>query len=425
MSNRTYTPGAGNSPFGNLQANPQSANYITDSGYSATGTNLLQKAIEYAIYEAVPEQYYALKLLFAKGWADRASDEFEFVEKTFGRTALASTSTASAVSAVAGSEVTQVIPMTADSVTRIQPNDYIFYPDNVTKAIVRSISSLNVTVASQTSVGLPAVASGDIFSIGGPVMADGENAFYHYDRMQTVTRYNYVQMFLRARRWTRMELQKYENLGTTDYLIKDKAETMEQLRTDLFVTFFNGTRGEFKMSSTIPAKTMGGIFPSMVAAGSMSANPTTAGLRAAFEQLAFATNYKQEGGVRFLYGSPETIYQFSKVFKDPGLRYAPNDTIAKMDLLEYRFGNMRFVPVGCQLFNELSCFPAQWQKKVLCLDQETIQPVKVKGIPAMESGSTLDKGANGTREDFKDYWVGANLGLQFNNPLGSFYMDLQ
>ena len=42
----------------------------------------------------------------------------------------------------------------------------------------------------------------------------------------------------------------------------------------------------------------------------------------------------------------------------------------------------------------------------------------------MNSGATLDKGAAGTREAFKDWYVEANLSLQFNNPLGSFYLDV-
>ena len=424
MSNRTYAPGAGNNPFGNLPANPQSANYITDSGYSATGTILLKKAIEEAIYNSVPQQYYALKLLFQKQFKDVLSDEFEYLEKTFGRTPLTVTTTASAVSASAGAEVTQVIPMSSDSITRIAINDIICYPDG-TKAIVRSFSGNNVTVASNTSVGLPAIAATDVFSIGGPLMGDGDNAFYHFDRMQTVTRYNYVQTNMtRVSRWAKIELLKYQNLGTTDYLQKNKAETMEQLRTDLFVTLFNGTKGEFKTSSTIPAKTTGGIFPSMVAAGSMSGNPTTASLVSQFKTLAFKTNYKQEGGTRMIYGTPELLHELSGAFKDPGLRYAPNDSISSMDLKQYEFGGMKFVPVPCQLFNEQSCFPATWQRKLLILDQETIQPVKLKGLPAFDSGSTLDV-SQGTRDDFKDWWVKANIGLQFNNPLASFTLDVQ
>lgn len=424
MSNRTYTPGAGNSPFGNLQANPQASNYQTDSGYAATGSILLQKAIRKAIFDAAPEQYNALKLVFEKEIEEVGSDEFEFLEKTFGRSALEATNAPVAVVAVPGSEVTQVIAMTAASVTHVQPDDIIVYPDG-TKAIVRSIASLNVTVASQTGLGLPAVTIGDIFAVQSTIAGDGANSFSHYDRMETVTRYNYIQLFLRASRWSRIELQKYINQGTTNYLDMDKMEKMKQLRTDLFVSFFNGTRGEFRLASTIPAKSMGGIFPTMQAAGAMTGNPTIAGLRTQFESLAFKTNYKKEGGVRMIYATDEMLYELSKVFKDPGIRYAPSDRVADLNLYEYKLGTQRFVPVPCELFKEQSCFPASWQRKILVLDQETITPVKMKGIPSMDSGETLDKGKNGTREGFKDWYVEANLSLRFNNPLGSFTLDVQ
>lgn len=424
MSQQVYTPGTGNSPFGNLQTNPQASNYETDSGYSATGSILIAKAIKEAIFDASPEQYKALRLVFEKGIEDVNNDEFEFLEKTFDRTAVEATSSPVAVAAVPGSEVTQVIAMTADSVTRIAPDDIIVYPDG-TKGIVRTIATLNVTVASQTSQGLPAVAAGQIFSIQAPLYADGASAFSHYDRMQTVTRYNYVQQFLRAERWTRVELLKYQNSGTTNYLDLAKKVKMNQLRTDLFVSYFNGTRGEFKLASGLAAKTMGGIFPTMVSAGAMSGNPTIAGLPTTFETLAFKTNHKKEGGVRFVYGTDEMLYILSKSFKQDGIRYAPNDKIADLNLTEYRLGTQRFVTVPCELFKEASCFPPSWARKLLVLDQETIQPIKMKGLPAFEQGDTLDKGTNGTREGFKDFWVGANLSQRFNNPLGSFYIDVQ
>jgi hypothetical protein len=424
MSQVTYTPSTANAPYGNKVANPQSANYITDSGYSATGNNLLQKAIKSAIFDASPEDYKALRLLFEKEMIEKVSDEFEFLEKTFGRTAVEATSAPVAVVASAGNEVTQVIAMTADSVTRIAVNDMIIYPDG-TKAIVRTIATLNVTVASLTSVGLPAVAAGDVFAILGPAYADGQSDFSHYDRMSVVTRYNYLQRFLRADRWTRMELLKYQNAGTTDYLDVARAEKMEQLRVDLFVAYFNGTRGEVKLANGTPAKTMGGIFPTMVAAGVMSGNPTVAGLPSQFETLALKTNFKKKGSTRFLFGCEEMLYILSKSFKQEGVRYEPNSRIADLNLTEYKIGNQSYVPVSCELFREPSAFPAAWARRILCLDVATIRPVKMKGLPAFESGETLDKGKNGTREEFKDFWVGGNISQEFNNPQGCFYLDVQ
>lgn len=424
MSQTVYTPGTGGAPFGNLNANPQESRYQGDSGYSPTESILLEKAVHKAIFDAAPKQYSALRLIFEKAMQEEPSDEFEFLEKTFGRRALEATSSPVAVAASPGNEVTQIIAMTADSVASISVNDTIVYPDG-TKAIVRTIAALNVTVASQTSVGLPAVTSGDIFSIQAPINADGNDSFSHYERMNTVTRYNYIQLFLRAARWGRIELQKYENLGRTDYLAKDKAERMNQLRTDMFVSFFNGTRGEFKLANGIAAKAMGGIYPTMTAAGAMSGNPTTAGLKSTFETLAFKTNFKVEGGTRMIYGCSEMLYEVSKVFKEPGIRYAPSDRIADLNLMQYNIGTMKFVPVPTELFREQSCFPATWAKKLLILDQETITPVKMKGIPATDMGSTLDKGPNGSREGFKDWFVEGNLSLMFNNPAGSFSIDIK
>lgn len=424
MSNKVYAPGTGNAPFGNLTTNPIGSNYNTDSGYGATESILIQRAIREAIFDSAPEQFKALRLVFEKGMEEYNLDEFTFLEKTFGRTAVESTAIVAGVAAVPGAEVNQVIAMTADSVTRIQPDDVICYPDG-TKGIVRTVAALNVTVYSMTGKALPAVAVGDVFSITSAIAGDGATGFSHYDRMETVERYNYIQLFLRAQRWTKLELLKHENAGTTNYLALNKEEKMNQLRVDLFVSFFNGTRGEFKLASGLPAKAMGGIFPTMQDAGAMAGTPTTASLVSQFTSYAFKTNHKKEGGVRMIYGTDEMLYELSKAWKEPGIRYAPNDRIADLNLTEYKLGTQRFVPVVCELFKEPSCFPASWARKLLILDQETIQPVKMKGLAAFDSGSTLSKGNNGTREGFKDWYVEANLSLRFNNPLGSFTLDVQ
>jgi hypothetical protein len=423
MSQRTYTPGIGNAPFGNVNTNPQASQYGAESGYTAQESLLIAKAIKEAIFDAAPDQYNALKLVFEKGFTEYNNDEFEYLEHTFGRSALEANAVVVAQPAVAGAVQTQVIAFTAATISHVGQDLILVYPDG-TKGIVRSIIGLNVTVESQTSAGLPAVAVGDIFSIQSTIYGDGENGFSNYERLEVITRYNYIQQFLRACRWGRVELLKHQNSGTTNFLEKDKKEKMRQLRTDLFNSFFNGTRGEFRLASGLPVKSMGGVFPTMVNAGSMNANPTLAGLRAAFEKLAFATNHKKEGGTRMIYATDEMLYELSKIFKDPGTRYAPSDKVADMNLTEYKMGSMRFVPVSCELFKDQSCFPKDWNRKMLVLDQETINPVKMKGLPAMETGTTLSKGPNGTRENFEDTWYGANLSLEFNNPLGSFYLDV-
>jgi hypothetical protein len=213
-------------------------------------------------------------------------------------------------------------------------------------------------------------------------------------------------------------------MGTTDYLDKDKQQKIKQLRIDLFNSFFNGVRGELTGKSGYAMKSMGGIYPTMLSAGSAFANPTAAGLKAAFESLAFQTNYKAEGATRFIYGTDEMLNIFSEVYKQPGLRYEPANETANLKLKKIELGSMNFVLVPCELFKEKSCFEASWSRRILVLDQDTISPVKMKGLPQLEMGET-DNRSKGSRENFTDFWVGGQLSLEFNNPVSSFHMQIQ
>lgn len=426
MSNFVYEPGQQNSPFGNLVANPQGSFYATESGFTTETTNLLQKDIREALFDAAPMQYTALKLVFAREPEQKLLDEFEYLEYTFGRNPLEVNTNAAAVAASAGNQVTQNIVITAASMDYVSLDMVITYPNNDEGVITAINTGTNtITVGSLTSQGLPAVVAGDLLAFRSTIEGDGQDDISYYDRLETITRYNYIQFFIRAQRWDRVEYQKYVNAGTTDYLEVGRKQKIKQLRTDLFVSYFNGHRGEYQISGGNIAKSMGGIYPTMVNAGSLSSNPTTAGLKNAFEQLAFASNYKAEGETRFIYGTQEMLYLFSEIYKQPGLRYQPGDKVANLDLQMIEFGGMKFAMVPCELFKEPSCFPTEWARKILVLDQESIKPVVMKGIPAMEMGSTLDRGQNGTRENFKDWFVAAQLSLEFNNPLGSFYIDVQ
>ena len=129
MSNTNYTPGIGNLPFGNRETNPQGSFYNPESEYTAVETNLIQKAIREVIFDAAPAQYNSLKVLFSKPYAEKNLDEFEYLEKTFGRSPIESTAIVPAQVAVPGAHVTQVIPLTAASLDRVSPDLIIIYPD--------------------------------------------------------------------------------------------------------------------------------------------------------------------------------------------------------------------------------------------------------------------------------------------------------
>lgn len=424
MSNTTYTPGLGNLPFGSNETNPQASQYGIESEYSPNEEILIAKAIRKIIFDAAPAKYNSMKLLYSKPFKEYGLDEFEYLEKTFGRSVVVSNAVVGLQAAVPGAHQTQVIAMTAATVDKLSIDLILVYPDN-THGVVTAIAGNNVTINSLANAGLPAVAVGDEFAVEATIRADAMDSFSNYGRMETITRYNYIQFFLRAQRWGRVELQKYKNQGTTNYLQLDMDEKVKQLRIDMFNSYWNGQRGEYTIAGGHIAKSMGGINPTMLAGSSATANPTVAGLKAAFESLAFATDFKVEGGTRFIYATSEILNEFSNIYKQPGLRYAPNDHIADLNLMKIELGGQNFVLVPCELFREKSCFPADWQRKIFVLDQDTISPVKMKGIPQFEMGGTLAMGKNGTREDFEDFWVRGQLSQEYNNPQGGFIIDVQ
>jgi hypothetical protein len=402
--------------------NPEGSQYATE--FSLNETILLKKAISETIFDAVPEKYKTLRLLFDKPVAYENDDVFTYLEKTFGRTALR-------VLTGADSSSEQTIVLTSGGGNNISASKIIVYPNN-RKGVVKSVSGDTIVVVPLNGqAALPLVSTNDYFAIQGSVIADGMNFLMHYDRMSKVERYNYIQLMQRDKRWTRMEMQKFQNSGTTNYFDLDKKEQLDLLLQDMFCSFWNGERGEANVyvpgtsaANYYRGKTMGGIFPLMVSAGSATASGVTeATLQETFEALAFATDYKREGAVRFIFGTQKLLYALSKAYKEVGTRYAPNDKIADLNLMEYRIGSMRFVPVETELFKEKAMFPVTWASRLFVLDLDTIQPVCMRGYQPIETGETNPKGVNGSINDYKEWWVQGMLSLKMNNPLSSFYID--
>ena len=425
MSNFNYEPGVQNAPFGLPNANPQSSNYAAESAFNAQETNLLRKDIKEALWDTAPAQYNAMKLLFSMSPVQKNSDEFEYLEYTFGRNPLTTTTSPAAVPASPGNIVTQTVDVDNASLEKLSKGVTVLYPNNE-EGVIQNVVGNTVTIGSLANVGLPAITAGDLLSVRGTIIGDGMDSFLQYQRTETITRYNYIQRFQRARRWDNWELKKFQNTGTTNFLEVDKKEVVDQLRIDMFNSFINGHRGEYVIDTVgTKAKSMDGIFPSMERAGSANATATMSTLQSTFQTLAFRTNYKAEGATRYIIGSDESIFAFSQIYKESLTRYAPNDTIANLNLSQIKLGSQNWVLMNCELFREQSCFPAVWAKRLLFLDLETIRPVMMKGTPQMNMGQTLSKKNQGTREDFTDFWAEAQLSLEMNNPLSSFWIDLQ
>lgn len=408
-------------PWNTLQ--PTGSEYATEFSYDET--LLIRRAISREIFDAVPKKYAALRLLMDKPVSYEANDVFTYLEKTFGRVALKVSSETS------NDGTTAVIVLSSGGGNNVSINKILTFPSNV-KGIVKVVSTDTITVVKMNGgTALPTVVSGDYLSIQSTVIADGQNFLTHYDRMKKIERYNYIQLMHRDKRWTRKEMTKFANLSTTNYYDLDKKEQLDLLLQDMFISLWNGQRGEVNItvpgtdgSAPYKAMTMGGIFPLMVAAGAASATGVTkATLQESFEGLAFETDYKTEGGVRFIFAQNALLYELSKTWKETGLRYRPDDTIGDLNLSIYKIGDMQFVPVATELFKEISCFPATWQHRMFVLDTDTIHPTCMQGYQSIETGETASKGQSGSLNDYTEWWIQGMLSLKFNNPLSSFYMD--
>jgi len=416
--------------------NPEGSTYA--STFSHDTTALLRKEIERVIFDKAPKQYDAMKILNMLPTKTKKADEFTYVEKVWTRQALE-------VSTWTHGTKTLVLAGTYATVgdLNLQTN-FKFYDPNGVQYIIKTVNhsasadtsavvieKVNTTGSSWTPI-LGDFAAADVLTVAGALAADGMDEIGTGNKVQTVQRYNYFEMFQRAQVWTPLQLLNMKNNGTTDIMDYQKKENLEQLRLDIFSSMFAGGRGEaivYKPSATgteYETKTMHGIINMMIDGGSEHASPTWSGVQTAFEALSFSTNKKAVGGLRVIMARDEVLTEIAKSYKSEGTRYAPNDRIADLNLMEYKIGTMRFVPVNAELFSaDAGVLPPVWDNRLLCLDIQNFYKCQMMGYPYIQGGETKGLLKDGLESDYTKWWVRAYTSLQANGVDGSFYMDIQ
>jgi hypothetical protein len=393
--------------FSNTDLNALGSNYASLYGHATT--DLIQRQIRYAIYDAAPKMYYDdLKILKSKPAENKKSDEFFYLEKVFGRNSIIAT-------AVVAAGSTQVIPVTATSTTITSVDMIVTYPNNAKGTISNVDTTLNqITVQAMTGSTLPAVAVNDVLAQLSTIAADGTNKISTYMRLNTVERTNYIQLFARATRFGEVELYKYKNAGTTDYLDNNRQEVMNQFRIDLSNCYWNGLQGEVTLSDGSKAKTMGGVVPIMQAAGSPAIATTVANIAAAFEDLVLSTQFESAGFTKFLYATPRRLNDLQNAYKRVLTRYTPDNMLANLKLNQIEMEGTNVVLVPVKRFEEASCYPASFANQYILLDQESISCCEMWGE---RMGDTLDRPSNVNLNTYRDFWVDGNMSIRYDNPL--------
>jgi hypothetical protein len=400
--------------FSNQNYNSVGSEYANLYGHDIS--LLVQKLTNRAIFDAAPQQFMDLKLMNMIPAETVNSDEFFFQEMGYQREPLQVT----AVSATVSYPTTQTINVA--SVDNISTNTIISYPNGQKGSVVAvDTSLLTVTVSPYNGDTLPAVAIGDVLANVSTVDHDGSEGFAQYFRASTIERVNYVQLFNKAIRYSEVELHKLKNMGTTaNFLEMERNAMFNQHRIDISNALWTGQKGEVSTANGTPAKTTGGVYTSMVEAGSPNAVATTSTLVDAFEDMVLSSEFGDYGQARMAYMTPRMHRMLSLAYKDELTRYAPNDEISLLNLKEINLGSSRIVLVPYKRFEDAASFPGSFANRIAILDMKNIKRVQLWGE---RSGDTL-KLEDGVPKRYGDVWVDCNMGVKFNNPLACAYLDV-
>lgn len=435
MSNTTFTatpsnvnPSTAQGIFPSWATNQIDSSYA--SQYNRETQSYLRSVIANTIINSIPAQYPMLKLLFDKPPRVEMDFEYSWYEREIPRPALT-------IGANSTGGATSTITLTTGGSSGVSINDSVILPDERV-AIVTAVSTTANTITVKPQNGepnIPNYTAGETILIGYPVYADGQNFFSNYTRMDLKKNTNWATRGLRAKRWTTETAIRVKNLQLINYFEEDAAELMENVYNDMFYLFMNANKGEYDV--TVPVggsnllgtayhqKVGDGIYPFLVKNGAAHSTSTLASLEADFKTLAFGTNFKNVDDVRYVLGTPRTLHYMSEVWKDPK-QYAPSDTISSLDLREYRFGDMRYVPVPIVHWEaQYNQFQPAWENRMLVLDKSNIDTVVVNGFEQIFANNTAAMTMKmGGYNDYIDYFVHFCLGTRVTTVKGNFWMDL-
>jgi len=417
-----YTPSVpANNRFSLLDTNALASNYAAQYGHG--GTAHIAEVIRSIIYDAAPKQFLDLNILNQKTPVRKDSDEFKYHEMGYGRDPILNANIAAPIASAS----TQTIPI--QNLEAAALDMIVIYSDNSRGTITAiNAGAGTISVTAETGRVLPAipisVPGAFVLANHSPVEADGMDTIKQYFRQDTVERFNYIQLLIKAQRWGAVEIEKYMRSGSSTgkaYVQANRQKMLEQFRIDLSNVYWNGNLGEVTLSGGEKAKTAQGIFPTMQQAGSPNTTVTLANSPQALEELVFETEFGSYGSTKFLYGTNRALYRISQQYKRDLTRYTPNDMVAKLNLSSIDMGSTKVVFVPMERFRDRASFPDAFRKRVILLDQESVTPCYF--MPE-EMGDTLSRGKSGSYRNFVDNWISASFSIEFNNPLASGYLDI-
>jgi hypothetical protein len=403
--------------YSNAQLNSFGSIYANKFGKSTT--SVIRDVARDLIYDASDERFYDLSILSMKSPIPKPSDEFFYDEKVYGRAAISATSTYALVTYPNTQTFTVANP------DAVNVDMILGYPDNSKGVIISKNTTTNeIVVRPATGSSLPAVSVNDRFFNATTIEADDATKINQYFRMTTVRRVNYIELFVSGLRYGRVELIKLNAAGTnSNRQAMEAKEWRDQFRIGMSNQYWNGEQAEYILEDGTPAKSMGGIIPTMNAAGVPRISTTSSSAGLALEQLSLRTRFKQEG-TRFLYTTSDNWLTFSKYYKDEKTRYNPPDSKANLDLSYVVVAGEKIVFVPMDRWQiQSNSFPESFSKLAVLLDQESINPVMLQSYPeALIQIGGRKQGVNFNNQGSSSV-LEASFSCEFNNPLGGGFIE--
>lgn len=401
--------------------NSPGANYAALFGKDKT--KLIADEVKKAIFDATPQDMYEIPLLYMNSPRQATKAEFSWMEAQIQRVALITPILGSTIAA----DVLQTIPLNNPAdigidtiVTEVITNEQATVIDVDTNANTFTIRAMSGST-------LAAKSSGTSYKFIQQSSLDADartNITQRFRLDKLVERYNYVQQFARATQFGREEMWTYQHAGTTNYPEMNRSQLRKQFMMDLVGQFINGKRGEMTLSDGTVAKTMNGVYPTMVAAGSPYLTTTLTNIVDGLFKAAFMCRYGKGLNRKYVLAKPELISQISRTVKQDKMWWeASNDFGAQFKLEMISDASNELVLVPCGSMGGIGRFlPDFYEKLVLILDYESIRPVIMWDMRVGEVGSREKNSATLSTVDVE--YIEGTLSQEYENPLGGAYLNV-
>lgn len=431
MSQLTYLENTNNLPFGLANTNAPGSPYA--AAYNRGVTNHLYLPVDPIIFDAQPQQFLDLQYLMAFASKEMPGDECIWQENVWSRSPVVTDAIFNGTAASPGTEVTDTIVVTANSVQFVYPGQQLYYrgSDGVfTQCVVVSITGTNMVVSSQTGQPLAPLDSGASITNGMTLGSDGQSTFAQPTRLQTVQRTNLIEKIGPEQKlWNHLERIKFKNQAQTNYMEQDMRTMLTQLKVSVCQRIWIGKYGQ----NVTPvgggiAKNTEGFVPAIQNNGGATLNSTMSTVWDDITTGIFATNFGPVSNERVIFGTPEMLYALNMKQKAEFVRYASGDKVFDLDFETWKFGGQTITLVPTQIWGDPASFPEEYSRRLVVMQKQNASLVTMRGVPMMRQEVKVSQSRNNTTPfeiyDFERYTVEAMVGTELKNASASFIVDV-